>query len=94
MTDDTYNGHPNWDTWNANLHLSNDYDTYQLCIKALLNWNPATPARDVLQPILRDCIPCSDGRRDGKAWDGIDFDAVDWLHVADCFAPDIVEADA
>ena len=33
MNDETYNGWTNWDTWNANLHLNNDYDGYLLLLK-------------------------------------------------------------
>lgn len=27
--DETYNGYSNWDTWNANLWLNNDSETYR-----------------------------------------------------------------
>lgn len=32
MKNETYNGWANWDTWNANLRLTNDQFTYSLVV--------------------------------------------------------------
>lgn len=87
-TDTTYNGWANWDTWNAHLWLSNDYDTYTNLLDALRR-RPASRHGHVCYDALRDCVAAGDARRDGMAWDGIDFDAVVWDDVAAAFADDL-----
>ena len=37
MTNQTYNGHPSWEHWNASLWASNDYDLYNLFTSIDLN---------------------------------------------------------
>jgi len=88
MSDDTYNGWANWDTWNAALWLSNDEVTYKALIRKL-ETTPDSYHDDVCKDALRGCFPAGDARRDGSAWDGIDFDEVDWQAVADSFTADM-----
>src|SRR5210317_899753 len=35
VTDETYNGWPNWETWNANLWLTNDEGAYNYMIETV-----------------------------------------------------------
>lgn len=87
-----YQGWANWDTWNAHLWLTNDYDLY----KKVLRWIDAhrgdmfgSVCLNGVRADLMDCEQLGDQRRDGKAWDGIDFDAVDWKAVVTSFQEDL-----
>ena len=93
--DDTYNGWSNWDTWNAHLWATNDYETYRYIVDSLAGFDnlqdmaQAKLAGDIISGALRNCLPLSDARRKGKAWDGIDFDAVDWKAIVTSFQEDL-----
>ena len=75
----TFNGWTNWDTWNANLWLNNDYELYILAIATLGRY--PDQAAFFFENYLRESFQLSDCVRNGQAWDGIDFDAVNWDEI-------------
>lgn len=90
----SYNGWKNWDTWNASLWASNDYDTYRYIVDSLRGFDlhdvsQNRLAGNIISGALRNCVALGDCRRDGRAWDGIDWDAVDWAAVALGFAEEV-----
>lgn len=70
-TDDTYQGWTNWDTWDANLWLTNDEDAYRL----------ATDCKDEFA--LNDLFELSfdDATTKTGFIDNIDPDRVNWAEI-------------
>lgn len=93
MSDDTYNGWTNWDTWSAALWLGNDEPAYRAACRAAermdgrgQNWSHTHPMRVVYEEWV-PYMPTEDGEQQG---DGADLGMVDWNAVAASFG--MVEA--
>lgn len=68
MKNETYNGWSNWDTWNANLHLTNDYNVYNEAINC-------ETAKDIRLLFLESF---DTGQNE---YDGIDYGCVNWHEI-------------
>ncbi len=78
----TYEGWANWDTWNVNLWIMNDYGTYQAWVAECREgdgWDAAT-ARGFYLSVF-----------DGSNPDKPDLDAVDWAEIAQAWEGDRAE---
>ena len=69
-----YNGWANWDTWNANLHLTNDYDTYK-DVMHVCRMHEAEQAIPFLKEIAQHYTRV--------IRDGVEFPKVDWQEIYD-----------
>jgi len=71
----SYNGWPNYETWNVNLWATNEEQTYM----RVLQDKPydATKAQRVGRELWPEGTPDMDGPKD--------MDAVDWKHIADAW---------
>ena len=67
MTDTTYNGCTNWETWNASLWVNNDYGMYKFVL-GLVN-SKVTQWADVAES-LTACFGAT--TPDGAAWSDAD----------------------
>ncbi len=65
-----YDGWTNWDTWNANLRLSNDEVTYN----SLLKCSDAKEVRLLFLKVFGG---------GGNEHDGIDYGCVNWYEIYD-----------
>ena len=65
MSEDTYNGWTNWDTWNANLWLNNDPSDYRDACRA----TDANELRQVFEETF------------GEGYDDINMDKVNWQEI-------------
>jgi hypothetical protein len=75
MTDNTYQGWTNWDTWNANLWAANDEGVYRDILRAR---NPAQ-LEDTWRAFFYEG---TEHEADGvKFIDGIDPDNVNWAQI-------------
>ena len=73
MTEE-FNGHTNWDTWNASLWLSNDEPIYRACLRIAA---ASTDSSDAGQNI-RDYVEMIE-----LTGDGFDVDKVDWDSIGE-----------
>lgn len=81
MCDETYNGWSNWETWNANLWLTNDQGTVGIVNEAIggetTPWKAGEAIRDMVEELLADGI-----RLIG---DELTMWRVDWTEIAEAW---------
>lgn len=70
MTDNTYNGWANYETWNVSLWLNNDENLYFAMLDAIRNG--ARTYEDV-----REYMGLTGETKDGVAWDDLALDAAE-----------------
>lgn len=77
--DNTYNGHPNWETWNVLLWAFNDEYVYRRINEYTSKYSfDSEGAEDFVREMWPYGTPDMDG-------DPKDYDTVDWDHVAEGF---------
>lgn len=84
-TDETYNGHTNWDTWNASLWLNNDERMYRMAQWCAENLTVEYFQEECSVVLIRK-------GHDGKLvyGDDLDLENVDWQSVYDSFREGMV----
>jgi hypothetical protein len=87
MSESTYNGHTNYQTWAVSLWLSNDEGTYQHC-RELANDHsaddyPAMRLADALESWVGEMSPTADDASLYSDLLGHALGAVDWRSIAD-----------
>lgn len=85
MTDETYNGWANYETWATNLWLSNEEETYNLVRTIVRNAGDANPSR-----LIRESIEEGLWGDEAPASLGTDLvrnalDRVDWPAIVESF---------
>lgn len=70
MTDNTYNGWANYETWNVSLWLNNDENLYFAMLDAIRNG--ARTYEDV-----REYMGLTGKTKDGVAWDDLALDTAE-----------------
>lgn len=86
MTDETYNGWKNYETWATNLWLSNEEETYHL-VRTLVRGEPLT---HLAARLIRESIEEAMWGDEAPASLGTDLvrhalDRVDWPAVVEAF---------
>ena len=81
---DEYNGWANWETWNANLWLTNDPGTYEACLEAIGDLPRGWMAGVALQEMVEELL--ADGIR--LIGDEVTMWRIDWQAIADGFIED------
>lgn len=81
MTDNTYNGWTNWETWNVGLWIDNEYAIYK---DRMADINHKLATWDAQK--VRDFVTCwfEDGTPDMDETDG-GYDAVNWDELAEAW---------
>ena len=89
---DEYNGWSNWETWCANLWLSNDEGTYSLCMALAKDCEGAEYPRTALAASLE--LMVDEWAENGVRLIGDDLTAwrIDWYEIAGHWADDYREA--
>lgn len=91
MSDTTYNGWANWETWNTCLWLDNDYDAYKTCLRAARdfwrsNYGQEWKAERDLEAWLKENAHYYVG-------DEVDFSKVDWSEIVDRYFEEVKEGE-
>lgn len=84
MTDETYNGWPNWDTWNVSLWIDNEEPWYREKSRYLRR--TVTVTGSGVESFVRelfDGVKNYDGTVVNSTPDGANLDRVDWDCLAD-----------
>jgi len=84
MTDYEYNGWSNWETWNANLWLTNDQGTYGTCLEAIGNETNRYEAGQCLREAVE--MWADEGIR--LIGDELTMWRIVWAEIADGFIED------
>ena len=79
MTDNTYNGWTNWETWVVNLWITNSESTYLALRRLSRNHNGNIP-EDAAKEFVRALYGENYG---GFPEDDLDADAIDWEDLID-----------
>ena len=99
MTDETYNGWSNWETWCANLWLGNDWGVYLMCQERTVDavesdYEPRPPeswawrAGAALKEMVEECA--DEGIR--LIGDEMSMHRIDWSEIGEHWAEDYREA--
>lgn len=83
MTDNTYNGWTNWETWQINLWLDNEEPLYrekQRLLRRLRTWDERTLSDEVIA-FCREQFPNGTPDMD----DPSDMDKVNWDEIVESF---------
>ncbi len=83
MSDETYNGWTNWDTWNAKLWLDNEETTQRDAMMCALA--PRDRGIEALKFLVLHSTKAVTG-------DGIDMRRVNWDEIYDAYAEDQEDA--
>ncbi len=92
---DGYNGWKNWETWNVNLWIDNEYPLYQqkvAFLRAPRKWGAELAAHDVrtfVESVFPDGTP--DMQRDEKETVAEQMDKVDWAELTEHFVAEASE---
>lgn len=70
MTDETYNGWTNYDTWNVALWIGNDEGLYSYAVDFMRSYYGATPYRDFSDQLMEH----SKATGDDVSWKSGDLD--------------------
>jgi hypothetical protein len=76
MTDDTYNGYANWETWNVKLYIDNEQGSYEHWHdigRDLLRRTTEDRARRELVELLKQARDEGMLASDGVSWHRVDF---------------------
>lgn len=82
MADETFNGHTNWDTWNASLWLSNEEFTYKECRRIASRSLDADRTGQAIREFTEEL---------GLTGDGFDPDKVDWDSIGEEYYNEVNE---
>ena len=73
MTEQTYNGWKNYETWNVTLWIQNDEYLYYLATEIVKHGGTDAPYQVFVRCMKNDCKPATD---DGVKWDDPKIDIV------------------
>jgi hypothetical protein len=94
MTDETYNGWPNRDTWNVSLWIDNEEPWYRDKIRYLRR--TATVTGSGVESFVRELfygVTSFDGTVKNSTPDGANLARVDWDCIADHWSDEAAELD-